>query len=145
VIETIREIAKETLEKMGMYSEDALNLIMETGMAETGFKHLKQMGGGPAIGFFQVEPWVVTDYYDNYLIYRTKTLDKILALGFKPTDQVFSTISNIAVQVALCRIHYRRVPSAIPSTIEERAKYWKKHYNSELGKGTVEHYLKANK
>ena len=29
-------------------------------------------------------------------------------------------------------------------TKEGRAKYWKAHYNTELGKGTVEHYLKAN-
>ena len=59
MIETIREIAKETLEKMGMYSEDALNLVMETGMAETGFKHLKQMGGGPA----RVLPGRALGYY----------------------------------------------------------------------------------
>ena len=56
----------------------------------------------------------------------------------------FCIFSNIALAVAFCRIHYRRQPGAIPKTMEGRAKYWKKFYNSELGRGTPEHYMKAN-
>ena len=38
--------------------------------------------------------------------------------------------------IILARLKYKRIPEEIPNTIEGRAGYWKKHYNSELGKGT---------
>ena len=40
-----------------------------------------------------------------------------------------------------CRLRYLAVPAAIPDTIEGRAHYWKKWYNSTAGKGTPEEYL----
>lgn len=43
------------------------------------------------------------------------------------------------------RLFYRLIPEAILETIEGRAKYWKKYYNTVLGKGTVEHYLEMNR
>ena len=44
---------------------------------------------------------------------------------------------------AICRIHYWRKPGAIPAEIEGQAAYWKRHYNTPLGRGTVEKYLKC--
>lgn len=35
-------------------------------------------------------------------------------------------------------------PNAIPNTQIERAQYWKKWYNTEAGKGTIEHFTHAN-
>lgn len=35
-------------------------------------------------------------------------------------------------------------PDPIPTDILGRANYWKKHYNTESGKGSVEHYLRCN-
>lgn len=40
-----------------------------------------------------------------------------------------------------CRLKYRLVPEAIPSTVEGRAAYWKRYYNTVAGKGTVEEYI----
>ena len=57
---------------MGLYSIDAVDLVYKTGNAETGYRHLKQMGGGPAIGFWQVEPATLIDIMDNYVKYRPK-------------------------------------------------------------------------
>lgn len=52
---------------------------------------------------------------------------------------------NPYLSLIFTRLLYRLVKESIPSTIEERAKYWKKYYNTELGKGTPEHYLEMNK
>jgi hypothetical protein len=41
----------------------------------------------------------------------------------------------------LTRIKYKRIPEAIPASVEGRADYWKKNYNSYLGKGTPEEYI----
>ena len=56
-------------------------------------------------------------------------------------------MSNIAVQAAFCRIVYLRDPYPIPSLnkLEEQARCWKRVYNTKLGKGTVEHFMEANK
>ena len=42
------------------------------------------------------------------------------------------------------RLKYILIPETIPTTIEGRAKYWKKFYNSVDGKGTLDHYVYAN-
>ena len=146
-IHSIEDISVKTLEKMEMYSDDAVSMVMRTGFAETGFRHLKQMGDGPAIGFFQSEPNTIKDIWVNYALYRPNVRDCLLTLGYDEPDIEYRVMSNIALQVAFCRLQYRRDRYAIPSTddIEGQAKYWKRVYNTKLGKGTIEHFIKANK
>lgn len=49
---------------------------------------------------------------------------------------------NDTIGALFARLHYLRVPERIPSSIPEQAHYWKKFYNTEAGKGTVEQYIK---
>jgi hypothetical protein len=145
MIQSIEEIAAWTIDKLGMYSDDALSLIMRTGFAESGFRHLEQMGDGPAVGFFQVEPATIMDTWDNYVQYRPELRNALYSLGFDESEGRHRVMSNIALQVAFCRLKYRRDKYAIPKTadLEGQAKYWKRVYNTRLGKGTVEHFIKA--
>jgi len=55
-------------------------------------------------------------------------------------------MGNISLQVAFCRLVYRRNKNPIPKAdnILEQAKYWKSVYNTELGKGTVKHFMEMN-
>jgi hypothetical protein len=39
------------------------------------------------------------------------------------------------------RLHYKLRSGAIPQTLKGRAEYWKQHYNSVKGKGTVADYI----
>ena len=142
----IKKIIKLSLQHLGLDSEDARSLIYRTGKAESGYKTLQQYGGGPALGFFQMEPNTALDIWNNYVMYRPKYRDKLYSLGFDDGTLEFCLLSNIGLQAAFCRLHYRRVPSALPSmdNLENQAKYWKKYYNSDLGKGTVKHFMEAN-
>ena len=146
MIQDIEKITYWTLHKMDMYSKDALAMVMRTGMAETGFRHLKQMGDGPALGFFQVEPKTIMDTMENYVKYRPKIQDSLYKLGYIENDVVYRVMSNIALQVAFCRLKYRRDRFALPkrTDLNGQAEYWKRVYNSTLGKGTIEHFIKAN-
>tara|TARA_B110000196_G_C21152684_1_gene670861 strand:+ start:2980 stop:3420 length:441 start_codon:yes stop_codon:yes gene_type:complete len=137
----------DTLLKMGStyYSDEAHTLIYRTGIAETGYKTIKQYSGGPGIGFFQIEPNTIKDTLENYVKFRPSLYKKLLKLGLNVEDIEFSILTNIALQIAFCRIHYRRNPFSIPGEIKEQGKYWKEHYNTILGKGTVRHFLEANK
>jgi len=44
--------------------------------------------------------------------------------------------------VLFARLHYFRVPAAIPPTLDEQAMYWKQFYNTFRGDGTAGQYLK---
>ena len=150
MIYEIKEIAEHALYKINCYSDDALALVVRTGMAESGYRALKGYGdGNPAIGFWQIEPATMYDMIRNYLNYRSKYIKSLESMGMEFTgdDIEISVMSNIAVQAALCRLHYRRDSASIPSwdDIEAQAKYWKRVYNTHKGRGTVKHFVKANK
>ena len=145
--ESIRKIIKLALQHLDLDSEDAREMLYVTGKAESGYKTLQQYGGGPALGFFQMEPNTAIDIWDNYVMYRPKYREKLYAMGFDEGTLEFCLLSNIGLQAAFCRLHYRRVPSALPkaSDLEGQAKYWKKYYNTVKGKGTVKHFMEMNK
>ena len=149
MIYTIKEIVEFSLYKINSYSDDALALVVRTGMAESGYRALKGYGeGNPAIGFWQIEPATLHDMMENYINYRTHYKSKLESMGMNfEKDIIMSVLSNMAVQAALCRLHYRRDRDPIPSwdDLEAQGRYWKKVYNTEKGRGTVKHFLEANK
>ena len=53
--------------------------------------------------------------------------------------------TNDLYACAMCRIHYQRVREPLPDAddLEGQAAYWKAHYNTPLGAGTVEHFIEA--
>lgn len=149
--DTFKSIVKDTIKRMELvnpkfYSPEAVDLVYETAVVESGnFKYLKQIKG-PAIGFTQLEPETVWDCWENYIVFRN-VLKHFFEeeLKFDHNDLAFCVLTNLALQVAFARIWYYRRPGKIPTTLEGRARYWKIHYNTIKGKGTVEHYLELNK
>ena len=150
MISEIKEIAEYALYKLDCYSDDALALVVRTGMAESGYRALRGYGEvNPAIGFWQIEPATMYDIMRNYLVYRPKYSKAMEGLGMelRGEDIEMSVMANMAVQAALCRLHYRRDSKPIPSwdDLEAQGEYWKRVYNTIKGRGTVKHFIKANK
>jgi hypothetical protein len=148
----IRDLIDSTLKTMRMYSEDASELVFLTGLVESKYEYIKQLGTGPARSFWQVEPFTAKDSIENYLFFRKKKLDriadamsmdsgKVALMSMNDLDQALWT--NIATGIVFCRLKYWRVPHKIPNTVKGKAKYWKKWYNTEGGAGTVEHFLES--
>ena len=148
MIKEIKEIVEYALYRIDSYSYDAVALVVRTGMAESGYRALKGYGeGNPAIGFWQIEPATMNDMITNYIQYRSHYKKNLISLGMNfENDTTLSVMSNMAVQAALCRLHYRRDKDPIPSwdDLEGQASYWKRVYNTVEGRGTVEHFMKAN-
>jgi len=109
----IRKLIKWTLKQLHMESDDAVDLIFKTGEAESGYRALSQHKG-PAIGFFQIEPDTMWDIWDNYISYRPELVTKLYALGFTESDAEIRVKGNIILQIAFCRLHYRRDKEALP-------------------------------
>lgn len=151
--EQIKEIISDTLKELDLYSDDAVSLVYNTGLVESRYEYLKQIKG-PAKGLWQCESWVAVDICNNYLKYRKDLMKKVAKackLEWKyfldPKEEQWEKIltTNIAAQVSMCRLHYRRVPKPLPKTIEGQASQWKVYYNTSKGKGTVEKFLQIVK
>ena len=141
-----KQIIAKVLKSIGLHSSEAVDLIFETGVHEsTGYKHRRQMGNGPALGYWQMETATHDDCWDNFLKYKPTLSAKILTTaGLNSRPEATELINNDAYAICMCRVKYLRAKGAIPATIEGRAKYWKDNYNTAKGKGTVEKYLNDN-
>ncbi len=145
----IKGIIKDTLESIDLYSKEALDLVYNTGLVESNYKYLKQIKG-PARGLWQCEPWVAVDICKNYLQYRKPLMKKVasvckLQLNYflEPNESDWENIltHNIAAQISMCRLHYRRVPKPLPKNLAEQAAQWKNYYNTAKGKGTIQKFI----
>ena len=146
----IYKLIDDVLWKMGMHSKEAVELVFLTGLVESGYKYISQIGSDIARSFWQVEVATAKDCVDNYLVYRQDVLKSFgEAVHRKPSEILAWTEEELhelmwhdmALGIAFCRIKYRRDPNPIPTDMKEIAHYWKNVYNTKSGAGTVEHFL----
>ena len=150
----IKQAIRKTLHGISMWSYEAELLVYETGMVESGYKYLRQIGGGPARSFFQVEALTARDNIHSWIQYRKKAMKNVCnvthiepneLINFSENQLYWVLESNIAFAICMCRIKFWRVPKALPKAHDHkgRAEYWLKYYNAG-GKGTIKKYLEAN-
>jgi hypothetical protein len=128
----------------------ARRLVIGTGLAESGFEHLNQIVKdqhpqviGPAISFYQMERATHEDIWVNYLAYRDQ-LKRLVEQWLHPGHMRWQQMLwNMAYATAMCRVQYLRVKEKLPEPDNYLglAEYWKEHYNTSKGKGTVENFL----
>ena len=151
-IPQIREAIDDTLLAMGdrFYSKHASDLVFETGLVESRYEYIKQLGSGPARSFWQIEPDTAVDNIKNYLAYREIDTEKMAEASYlsvqtwqSENPRMWDNLLHYTLSCGIihCRLKYWRVPEKLPTTLEERAKYWKEFFNSGKGKGTESHYI----
>lgn len=138
------EIIKPILEYLELYNKNAENLLVGTACQEShAGEYIRQLGckgDVGAFGIYQMEIATHNDIWNNFLKYKKDLASKIESLKIVGLSIQDNLKYNLAYATAMCRIHYYRVKEAIPDNIYGQAKYWKKYYNTELGKGTIEEY-----
>ena len=131
-----RDLIERILEAWdpNLYSEAAVNLLLGTAAQESHFgTYLRQLGGGPAIGVFQMEPatfnWLRETYSKKYSFVIGRTAEEMEW--------------DLRLAIMMARLRYWFVPEPLPhpDSIAGLAAYWKKHYNTELGTGTVNEFV----
>jgi len=145
-------LIRRVLTELNMYSMSAVNLLLGTAAQESGFgTYLRQIGDGPALGVFQMEPATEKDIWINYLAHRedlAETVWQVAGAAYDVGPVLISALeANLSYQVAMARIHYRRVPEPLPphDNVEALGRYWKKHFNTSLGRGTVAEFVRNYK
>jgi len=139
----LRGRVTNVLIRMGMYSEGATELLMGTCAQESTFgKYKTQLGGGPAKGYWQIEPLTMNDNWHSYINFRPK-LKELLEKEFGMTGPDLWRLENdVDYGIVMARLKYRRSPARIPEPddIEGLAHVWKEVYNTPLGAGTEEEF-----
>jgi hypothetical protein len=129
------------LEPQIPYTPGAENLILGTGLVESKYEFVRQVGRGPARSVWQIEPFTEADLH-VWLKRYPELAAKIDRLMW-PEPSLDNLTANLAYGAAMCRVFYRRLPDAIPGPQDAQgmAELWKRRYNTALGAGTVEKAL----
>ena len=137
----LRRLIRETLQPLGLYNLAAEELLMLTCAVESNLGHYIYQVRGPARGIFQMEPNTEKDIWSHFLKYKSEELLEDIS-EYDTIDEDDLSF-NLAYQVIMARIHYLRVPKPLPPATDREAlaQYWKDHYNTYLGRGTVEKAL----
>jgi hypothetical protein len=137
-------VIKPACETIGLYSLAAEELLLGTACQESKCgTFLKQLGKGPALGVWQMEPATYKDLFENFLRDREPLRAKLHEVAGHVTVKAEMMVYNLRYAAAMARIHYYRVKDPLPAAgdIPAQAAYWKKWFNTPKGAGTVEEYL----
>ena len=136
----IKKLVIETLKEIELYTPEATELILGTMAQESHLGQYIEQIHGPAMGVCQMEPATYRDIWKNYLEYKKVLSLKILKLSVT-ADTADEMRWNLKLAIAMCRVHYLRDKEAIPFSLEGQAKYYKRVYNTPLGKATTKEYI----
>lgn len=137
-------------------SRAAARLVLGTAIYESGgLRYIDQLSAdparpGPAYGLWQMEARTLADHWswlherdhDGHLV-RPALAAKLeeLVTAWPPLPAQMQ--GNLYLGAAMCRIHYRRAPEALPEDLEGMARLYKLRYNTAYGAGTEEGFAAA--
>lgn len=132
------------LNEIGLHSDAAVNLLLGTALYESqGLRFVHQIVG-PARGPYQMEPATHADLFINWLAHhKNNALLGYSEAGLLPTDAM--NLYNARYATAACRLQYYRQPEALPAhdDLEGLAAYYKKYWNTSVGKATEQDFIDA--
>lgn len=138
----LMEVIRPTNRALQLWTQAADELVLGTACQESGCgRYLVQLGGGPALGIFQMEPATFNDHH-AWLRHRPLLKARVAALT-QDVNDAHEMVWNLRFAAAMCRIHYyrRREPLPTAGNIAGQAQYWKQYYNTYQGAGTVQQYV----
>lgn len=136
-------VIRPTLDHLGMHSLAAELLLVGTALVESRLTYLTQIGGGPALGLFQIEPETHDDVWRNFLAFRDRLAAQVEVLAAPWPAREQQLVTNPAYACAIARLVYWRAPEELPgpSDIAGLAGYWRRYYNTLHGKGREEDFV----
>lgn len=114
-------------------------MIYETACAETGAGNIKDTTLQAGMGLTQFDIGSFYFIRKKSKRFRKKIKDE---LGVDIDKVEWGDLRyNSFLSLLFTRLFYLNIKENIPKELKDRAKYWKKYFNTYEGKGTVEHYI----
>jgi hypothetical protein len=139
-----RVVIRPSLITIALWSPAAEQLLLGTAIHESQGFRLRKQNNGPALGIFQMEPYTHDDIWKTYLRYHSTLSAQIASLLSNPkANKLHELEFNDKYAAAMARIKYARSKAPLPAVNDIRgmAAYWKRYYNTYLGKGTVKQFI----
>lgn len=151
-IDFLNEVIRPTLIELSwaqrrINSVSAEQLLLGTAIIESNLDHVRQMGGGPALSPFQIEPVTMKDMTERFLPKRPKLMASVNALLWPPDRNPDDQLQlNMRFACAIARVKYwsSPIPLAKPGDWGGHADVWKRIYNTHLGKGKPEEFVRRS-
>ena len=122
----------------GANYNDLAKLLLETAIVETdGATAYMDVNRNYGRSIMQLDKIGYEEALRIRVLKKNKNYAKEIESGYMSDDLQY----NIPFAMYLARFFYLGKPEKIPDSIEGRAKYWKKYYNTSYGAGTPEKYI----
>lgn len=133
-----------TLSALGLNSPSAVNLLLGTAAQESHLgRYLRQLHGS-ALGLYQIEPRTFESVWSRRIetSYAMKARLRLM-LGYEGKPDVIRLASDLMLSTAICRLYYATFEEPLPdeNDVQALAEYWKKYWNTSLGKGRPEQFV----
>jgi hypothetical protein len=145
-------VIRPAISAVGLWSEDAEELLMLTAATETHLgEYLRQSGmNGIAGGFgvFQMQQPSYDLIWKNQILNNPSLKAKIrLFTGYEGKPVIERLITDLALSAIMTRLFYFDIKATLPKASDsyELAAFWKRWFNTEMGKGTINKALEDYK
>ena len=141
-------VVRPALLRLVAWSVAAEQLVLGTAAQESRLTYLHQLGGGPALGLFQMEPATVRDHFGWLRFHSTLNAAVRSMVSAEQAKKEFPDPAeigwNLRLAAALCRVHYLRhsFPLPVAGDVAGFARAWKLTYNTPQGAGTEEEFMR---
>jgi len=138
----LKSLIIRVLDEIGLLTPGAVELLLGTAAQESAMgTYIRQLGNGPALGIFQMEPATFNDIIENFLRHKLHLRSRVENCCNVKFLKSSDLETNLALSICFARLHYYRKFEDLPQTLDGMARYWKKHYNTPLGRGTEAEFI----
>jgi hypothetical protein len=128
------------------YNNNVRMLMLGTAATESLLIHRVQIGG-PARGLWQMEPATAISLYNDFLKYRASSkgiVYEVSGIYKTPTREEIINLLTCSDEYAciMARLRYAWDKYPVPNNINDIAKYYKRVYNTVLGKGSTDKFIR---
>lgn len=151
-----RNLVRTVLQGIDLWDRAAEDLVVKTGAVESLYYFRAGLNGAPERGFWQIHPETAEDILFRYLQRSSKSERKAhveKTLGYRiswlqddPRRLEAELRNNDVLGIILCRIRYEMAPPRLPSPDDlwAQAAYWKRYFNTHLGRGTIRNFMNTS-
>lgn len=141
-----QKVVRETTKRVENVLGSTKGLLLKTALVESNFGRDPQTyRPGYHGGIWQVDEVGFIDTKDTVSHPKLRPAHRLIKAewGIDWIHVHYSELRKPLFSAIAARLKYKNVPSQIPDNVRGQAKYWKRHYNSQLGKGTVAKFMQV--